>query len=70
MHVEVVGGLYGAQVLLAEQEERDREAEEDEEPAETCEDPAKLEGLIPAAVSLHVIGQDTICREFMFLLKL
>jgi hypothetical protein len=70
VHVEVVGGFLGTQVLFAEQEERDREAEDDEEAAETGENPAKLEGLVPAAVSLHVSGQDTICRELIFCLTL
>ena len=70
MHVEVVGGFLGTKVLLAEQKTRDTEAEEDEEATETWENPAKLEGLVPAAVSLHVFGQDTICRELIFCLKL
>jgi len=34
VHVEVVGGLLAAKVLLAEEVERDGEAEEDEDPAE------------------------------------
>jgi hypothetical protein len=70
VHVEVVRGLLATQVLLAEQEERDSEAEEDEEATEAREDPAKHQGLIPAAISLYVFGQDTVGRDLKFCLTL
>jgi hypothetical protein len=70
VHVEVIRGLLAAQVLLAEQEERDSEADENKEAAKTREDPAKHQGLVPAAISLYVFGQDTVGRDLKFCLTL
>jgi len=70
VHVEVIRGLLAAQVLLAEQEERDSEADENKEAAKTREDSAKHQGLVPAAISLYVFGQDTVGRDLKFCLML